>query len=294
MRRLPPLNALKAFEGVARHGSLSRAAEELLVTPTAVGRHIRNLEDSLQVTLFDRDGGVLRLTEPGRRYARVVARAFGMIAEATDELRDRPGRVRIAVRAYTTFLVRWLIPRLAGFHARHPDVELALSSGYEPVDFNRDRVDVAVRYGHGRWPGLAAVRLFDDELVAFGPPGSRARLVPVGPTDLLGEVLIVHQRRPQDWTEWLVAAGVEGRPRRILEFDDLALVYQAVTDGLGIGLTQRRYLERDIKAGRLEQVCDAVLRRERGYYIVCPADAVRRPALRTFLDWIKAEAGKRD
>lgn len=290
MRRLPPLNALKAFEGVARHGSLSRAAEELLVTPTAIGRHVKNLEESLQVALFDRDGGSLRLTEPGRRYAQVVAEAFGAIAAATDDLRDRPGRVRIAVRAYTTFLVRWLIPRLAAFHARHPDVELALSSGYDPVDFNRDRVDVAVRYGHGRWAGLTAIRLFEDEIIVFGPPGSRARLRPAGPAALLEEVLIVHQRRPQDWADWLAAAGVKGRPQRIVEFDDLALVYQAVTDGLGIGLTQRRYLAADIAAGRLEQVCDPVLRRDRGYYAVCPTDAATRPAVRAFLEWVAGEA----
>ena len=290
MRRLPPLNALKAFESVARHGSLTRAAEELLVTPTAVGRHVRNLEDVLQVSLFEREGGVLRLTQPGRRYAQSVAEAFGQIAEATDALRATPGRVRLAVHAYTTFLVRWLIPRLSSFHARHPEIELALSSGYDPVDFERDRVDVTVRYGHGRWPGLAATRLFEDELVAFGPPGTRDRLSAGGPEAILRETLIIHQRRPQDWAEWLRTAGIEGRPQRKLEFDDLALVWQAAADGLGIGLTQRRYLAADIAAQRLEQISDTVLQRGRGYYAVCPTEAAMRPSARAFLNWITGEA----
>ena len=102
--------------------------------------------------------------------------------------------------------------------------------------------------------------------------------------------MIVHQRWPQDWADWLAAAGVKGRPRRIVEFDDLALVYQAVTDGLGIGLTQRRYLAADIAAGRLEQVFDPVLRRGRGYYAVCPIGVATKPAVRTFLEWVAGEA----
>ncbi|MBP0494937.1 LysR substrate-binding domain-containing protein [Pararoseomonas indoligenes] len=288
---MPPLNALKAFEAVARHGTLARAAEELLVTPTAVGRHVRNLEDVLQIALFERDGGALRLTVPGRRYAGTVARALGEIADATDALRDSPGRTRIAVRAYTTFLVRWLIPRLASFQARYPEIEVTLSSGHDPVDFNRERVDAAIRYGRGIWPGLVAVQLFEDELVAFGPLGSRARLEHGAPAALLGETLIIHQRRPRDWADWLAAADMTGSPARTIAFDDLALVWQAVTDGLGIGLTQRRYLAAEVKAGRLEEVSDVVLRRGTSYYLTYPADTAARPALRTFAQWMQEEAG---
>ena len=131
--RLPPLNALRAFETVARLGVLSRAAEELGVTPTAVSRHIKNLEDALGIPLFNRQPGVLTLTARGRSYARTLTRSFDLMLDATNLLADSAGRVHVTLRAYTTFLVRWLIPQLPDFYAAHPDVELHLTTAFDPV-----------------------------------------------------------------------------------------------------------------------------------------------------------------
>jgi LysR family glycine cleavage system transcriptional activator len=294
MRRLPPLNALRAFEVVARRGSLTKAAEELLVTPTAVGRHIKNIEDILRIQLFHREAGILVLTDRGRTYARDLNRAFQTIADSTDTLLDMPGRVQLSLRTYTTFLIRWLIPRLPRFYERHPDVELKLSAAYEPVDFNRDRIDIGVRYGNGKWPGLSIVRLFEDELVAFGNSTIRDRFEAESLASGQSSVpILVHSRRPDDWADWLQAAGIP--PMMLAQqitFDDLALIYQGALDGLGVALSQRRYIERDLATGRLYQVSDTILRRQRGYYLICPPDVARSPAGKAFITWLTAEASR--
>ena len=238
--RLPPLNALRAFEAVARHGVLSRAAEELGVTPTAVSRHIKNLEDALGVPLFNRGPGVLKLTPRGHSYARTLTRSFDLMLDATNLLADSAGRVHVTLRAYTTFLVRWLIPQLPDFHARHPDVELHLTTAFDPVDFNRDSVDLGVRYGHGNWPGLDATLLFNDEMAVVGNTAVKQRFAaqPFAQA-LASEPHLVHTLRLDDWPDWLETAGLNDlKPARRIPLDDMSLIYQGMLDGLGVGLCQ--------------------------------------------------------
>ncbi len=241
-RRLPPLNALRAFETLARHGTLTRAAEELLVTPTAVGRHIRNLEEILGVALVHRDSGPLALTTRGRAYARALTRSFELMGEATGLLTAASAHVEVTLRAYTTFLVRWLIPRLADFQAQHPEVDLHLTTASDPVDFDRDPVDLGMRYGYGQWPGIDATLLFQDDLVLIGPTAARDRFAgrPLEEA-LAAETLLIHTLRLDDWPDWLEAAGLGDVeiPRRT-PFDDLALIYQGALDGRGVALCQAR------------------------------------------------------
>jgi LysR family transcriptional regulator, glycine cleavage system transcriptional activator len=289
MRRLPPLNALRAFETVARHGTIAAAAEELLVTPTAAGRHIKHLEDILGVALFDREAGRLTLTIHGREYARALSRGFELMADATDRVVDTPGRVQLTLHAYTTFLIRWLVPHLPEFQSKHPDVELRLITGNAAIDFARDEnVDLDIRYGRGKWPGLSTTRLFEDELVAFGNSAMRDQIAAMSPEDAFGSTtLLVHALRMDDWPEWLETAGLSDViPANQIVFDDLALIYQAALDGLGIGLSQQRYLTKDVADGRLHQLSPTVLRRQRGYHLVCRTEAMRNPAIRAFTSWI--------
>ena len=290
MRRLPPLNALRAFETVARTGTLTRAGEELLVTPTAVGRHVKNLEDLLGLALFEREGGSLTLTSAGRRYARALNRAFEMMGEATDLLVDSRNRTQITLRAYTTFLVRWLIPRLPDFQRAHPEVELRLTTAFDAVDFDRDDVDLGVRYGNGRWPGVKVTPLFNDELIVFGNAEMRDRFASLPTEEAFASlVLLTHSLRLDDWPDWLEAAGLgDVIPARQHTLDDMALIYQGALDGMGIGLSQRRYLEQDLASGRLYQLSPVVLRRQRGFHLVCLPETARKPAVEAFAAWIAA------
>jgi LysR family glycine cleavage system transcriptional activator len=296
MRRLPPLNALRAFETVARTGTLTRAGEELLVTPTAVGRHVKNLEDILGTSLFRRESGALTLTADGHRYARSLSRAFEIMGEATDLVVGSKRRTPVALRAYTTFLVRWLIPQLPEFQCAHPEVELRLTTAFDPVDFDRDEVDLGVRYGTGQWAGLEATPLFNDELVAFGNAEMKARFGHV-PTDeaFASSVLLTHTLRLDDWPDWLEAAGLdEIIPADKMQLDDMALIYQAALDGIGVGLSQRRYLAADFAAGRLYQLSPVVLRRQRGFHLVYLPETGRLPAVRAFIDWLTERTTAQD
>jgi LysR family glycine cleavage system transcriptional activator len=287
--RLPPLNALRAFEAVARHGVLSRAADELGVTPTAVSRHIKNLEDALGVPLFDREFGVLKLTSRGRSYARTLTRSFDLILDATNLLAESAGRVHVRLRAYTTFLVRWLIPQLPDFQAQHPDVELHLTTAFDPVDFGRDSVDLGVRYGHGNWPGLDATLLFNDEMVLVGNTAVKDRFAtePFAQA-LIAEPHLVHTLRLDDWPEWLETAGLNDlKPTRRITLDDMSLIYQGLLDGLGVGLCQACYLPQDLAEGRLHRLSATTLHRQRGFYLVCPKETANNPGVADFIHWIR-------
>lgn len=286
MRRLPPLNALRAFETVARTGTLTLAGEELLVTPTAVGRHIKNLEDILGITLFEREGGTLILTMQGRHYARSLERAFELIADATDLLVGSKRRTPVTLRAYTTFLVRWLIPQLPDFQRAHPEVELRLTAAFDAVDFTRDAVDLGVRYGDGRWPGLHVTPLFSDELVAVGNTAMRDRFASLPLEEAFASsTLLVHTLRLDDWPDWFEVAGLgDVIPSHQLPLDDMSLIYQGVLDGMGVGLSQRRYVAQDVADGRLHLLSPAVLRRQRGFHLV--GMTAPTPAVQAFIDWI--------
>jgi LysR family transcriptional regulator, glycine cleavage system transcriptional activator len=289
MHRLPPLNALRAFEAVARQGTLTRAAEELHVTPTAVSRHIRNLEESLNVRLFDREGGQLLLTSHGKTYARTLARAFDMMGEATDLLSQASARTQITLRAFTTLLVRWMIPRLPDFQLKHPEVDLRLTTAFDAVDFERDKVDLGVRYGQGQWPGLHATRLFSDELVAVGNTAMRDRFADRPLAEALeASTLLVHTLHLDDWPDWFEAAGLEEVVAQNRQpFDDMSLIYQSALDGIGVGMVQRRYLTRDLDEGRLHLLSPVVLRRERGFYLVCRQETASNAAVQSFIKWIE-------
>ncbi len=209
MDRLPPLNAIRAFEAAARHMSITLAADELHVTAGAVSRQIKSLEESLGVELFKRNHRQIALTRQGGDYYRAVTKAIDELRDATRRLKRRsPRKQQLKVRAYTTFAMRWLIPRLSGFHAQHPEIEVLLKASLEPVDFRKEDIDGAVRLGDGQWPGVTTCRLVDNILA----PVASAALLKTGPklkraSDLRHYTLLHSIARPDDWAYWLEAAG---------------------------------------------------------------------------------------
>jgi LysR family glycine cleavage system transcriptional activator len=283
------LNPLRAFEATSRHLSFTRAAAELGVTQGAVSRAVGSLESHLGIQLFERTGSGLLPVGGSAQFARTVGEAFGRIASAAEALTAyRNDGPVLTVRAYSGFLLRWLVPHLPEFRARHPGIDLRLVSSNDGVDVARGQVDARIRYGRGRWRGVESELLFADELcpvcapLLLDPAGA-----PYSPEALRGLVLI-HQRHTRgDWGEWLELAGVASlRPRDDLVFEELSVAYEAALAGLGVALGQRRHLHRELATGALFEPFPQVLRRDIGYYLTYEPSRIEAPGFRAFRDWI--------
>lgn len=287
MRRLPPLTQLRAFEAAARHESLSRAAEELNVAHPALSRQIRDLEAWLGCQLFTRHNRGLSLTEAGRAYRDAAVAAFDLLESATGLLRAAPplaGRARLILSVEPSFAQRWLIPRLGGFRARHPEVEVVVDATRAPADFRKGGADLGIRYGSGPWLGLQAQLL--SVVVNF--PVCAPGLVPSLPADparlLDGDLLLEEMDMP--WHSWFRAAGVAATaPLRGTRFYDAGNAIDAAAAGQGLALGDTILAADDVAAGRLVRpypqtaIYDA-------YHLVAPAPHFRRPAVKAFAQWV--------
>jgi LysR family glycine cleavage system transcriptional activator len=292
MDRLPPLNPLRAFEAAGRLKSIRKAADELSVTPGAVSRQVQSLESHLGLPLFRREPREIVLTNDGEQYLAAVAVLFDGIREATQKLTGRRNVEILRVRAYTTFAVKWLIPRLSSFHAENRATEVRLTTSVETVDFGRENVDGAIRLGDGNWPGLEVDRLTANELVPLCSPALRRQAKLKKPADLAGQTLLHTMVRLDDWRYWLEAAGVAGiDPYAGPKYASSTLAYQAALEGQGIMMAQKLLFAEDLRARRLVQPFGPTL--DRGdftYYFIYPRNRLRSPAFRRFRAWLIAEA----
>ncbi len=291
MSRLPPLNPLRTFEAAARHGSFTRAAEELHVTPAAVSRQVKLLEEYLGVELFERDATGVHLLAEARTFATGLGRAFRQIASATDEFRSSTSSSILTLRGYSTFLFKWLVPRLPAFQALHPQIRVRMIGGSLATETTRTEADVFIRYGDGKWPGVQVLHLFSDELLPFTSP-TLAR----GPLDaahIAALPLLMLRSRQSDWREWLAVAGYGGAVPAATAFEDLAVVFEFARQGLGVALAQRAYLDDELRSGALVLLSDIALRRPTGYCALCTPEAAARPKVRAFLDWLATQATPR-
>lgn len=212
MDRLPPLNAIRAFEAAARHLSVTLAADELSVTPGAVSRQIKSLESTLGLQLLKRSHRQIALTSYGSEYYRAITQALDALRNATRKLKRRSHRKQLKIRAYTTFAMRWLIPRLSSFHQAHPEIEVLLKASLEPVDFRKEDIDAAIRLGDGHWANANCYRLVSNVLAPVASPdllASGPRLK--RPADLAQHTLLHSIARLDDWMFWLESAGVDAR-----------------------------------------------------------------------------------
>ena len=247
-RSLPPLNALRAFEAAARHGSFTRAAGELFVTQGAVSQQVKALELDLGAKLFHRAPSGLELTDSGRDYLGVVREALDRIALGTERLRRRQGSGALTVSVSPDFAAKFLVHRLGRFSHEHPEISLRISADLHHVDFARDNVDMAVRHGDGNWPGLEAARLCPERLFAVCSPG----LVPkfgdlFGAADLLKLPLLHHDDR-EIWVDWFEAAGVPGVDlSRGPVMNRAAMLIDAAVNGQGVALTCTTLAAADIR-----------------------------------------------
>jgi len=289
--RLPPLNPLHAFEAAARHGSFTRAAEELQVTQSAVSRQVAVLEGFLRRRLFRRDRHGISLTPEGRAYHAEIAPALLRIAGATRKILAASAFRPIRLRSYSTFATRWLLPRLPRFQEAHPGLEVVISTGIAPIDFAREEADLAIQFGAGGWPGLAERRLMGDVIQPVCSPRLlRRRNAPRQIGDLARCTLLHTKYRRNDWQDWLEAMG---GPAEIattgMVLPGSVLSYQAAMEGLGIAMGQLPMLRQELAAGVLVPLFEP-LARPLAHYAVWPARQPPDHQLRAFLDWLEQEA----
>lgn len=295
-RRLPPLNALRAFEAVARHLSMKLAADELHVTPAAVSHQIKGLERHLGVTLFRRLNRALLLTDEGQLCLPGVREGFERLARAMDPLRARERRSVLVASVAPSFATRWLVPRLDRLAAVHPDLELRITAEMSLADFRRDDVDVAIRFGAGQYPGLRSVKLFGDTVIPMCSPRlTRGRGALKRPSDLLRFTLLHDDSlntdsTAPDWASWLKAAGVDDpNPHRGPHFNQTDHALQAAINGLGVVLSRRTIAEGDMAEGRLVAPFDLQLPMTFAYHLVCPEMMADRPKVVAFREWLLSE-----
>jgi LysR family glycine cleavage system transcriptional activator len=291
MRRLPPLNALRAFEAAARHLSFTKAADELSVTQTAISHQVRLLEEHLQVRLFRRLTRRIELTAEGRLLLPGLSEGFDRLAEAVASVEQRGEERCLTVSVTPSFGSKWLVGRLPRFWRSHADIDLRLHHSMDLVQFGRDEVDMAVRYGSGHWPGLAADYLLSVDLVPVCSPallekGPRLET----PADLAQHVLL-HEEDYEEWAQWLTIAGVEDvEVRRGPVLDDGWVMLQLAIDGAGVALGSHALVADDLAAGRLVSPFDFRLSTDAAYYVVYPQGALNDAKARAFRDWLLQEA----
>lgn len=285
-----PVRAIWVFHAAARVGSISRAAEELGVTPSAVTQQIQALELQLGVSLLTKMGRRVVLTEAGERYFATITNEIERISEATSTIRGYRSVTMLKVRATPTLSNKWLLPRLASFLDQHPELEIRLDGTNEPTDFNRELVDLEIRHGDGRWPGLFVEAMAEETFIPAAAP-ALASGGSLKAADLTRFRLIHSVKSQAQWPAWFKLAGFQPaqRWRRIL-FDRSHMAIDAAVDGMGIALESTMMMERELRDGRLAcPVEDPPSVRIVTQWIVCPRDHLRQKKVRLFLDWLRAE-----
>jgi len=288
-----PLNGLRVFEAAARHESFLQAAAELAITPGAVSRQIKALEAELAVRLFERFNRAVRLTEAGRALATGVAQGLALMEEAVLAVRS-PRQAVLAVTAMHSFAARWLVPRLHLFNERHPDVQVLVAALDTTVDLVRDRYDLAIRFGAGPYPGLAANKLISLFMFPVCSPRLLEETQLRTPHDLakvplFGDVNLV-QTEP-DWGAWLELAGApEVDWRRGQRFSNTYLAIEAALAGRGVALAEAALVQEELATGRLAKPFDIEVQSPNSQWILTLPEKADRPDIRRFRTWLLAQA----
>lgn len=290
---IPPLAAIRVFEAAARLLSFTRAAAELGMTQAAVSYQIKVLEERVGTPLFLRRPRGVALTEAGQRLAPEITRAFGILREAFADLSEANGGT-LTVNTMHTFAAQWLAPRLGIFQLRHPEIGVRLETTQRLVDFAREEVDVVIRAGMGRWPGLIAIKLLD---VRFTPMLSPALAASIGgvhePADIL-KLPLLDSTDPW-WLRWLDAYGLphdvlrhqKAPSTNVQTFDAIAAMA-----GQGVALLTPEYFQRELDEGRLIQPFERVIAEGTAYWLAYPESRRNVPKIRAFRDWIVEESAR--
>ncbi|MEO1193096.1 MAG: transcriptional regulator GcvA [Pseudomonadota bacterium] len=296
MRRLPNLNALRAFEAAARHLSFTKAAQELSVTQGAVSHQVATLEAQLGLPLFVRMNRRLFLTEAGEGYLPAISQALDRIALATEELQNADSEGPLRVTVMPSFAQLWLLPRLQHFRERAPQIDVMVLATEAIADFSREHVDLGVRFGFGDYPGLQVEYLMDEAILPVCAPSLITRPPGLREPEDLAHYALLHddageETRIIDWAEWLAAAGVTCvDPTRGAQFSNSSFVVMSAVAGEGVALAKQRLCVEELIAGRLVQPFGPKMTLERAYWLATTPEKARWPKVRSFMAWLKEEA----
>ena len=297
-RHLPPLNSLRAFEAAARHLSFTKAAEELNVTPAAISQQVKLLEEYFSIQLFKRLTRALILTQPGKAILPILNEAFDKLAEVDDLLRHHQSDKILTVSVAPGFGAKWLLPRLDHFRQFAPEYEIRIDATDIKVDFNRENVDLALRYGSGEYPGLVSECLLTERIIPVCSPDLLKGKHPLNEPDDLRHHTLLHNtwandnRSPTNWHAWLKAAGVKNfHSIPGIYFNQNSLMLQAAAEGQGVALEDVNVASDDIEKGRLIQpfTTDYKQSNQFCYYLVYPEQHLQYPKIVRFRQWIMDE-----
>ncbi len=286
-RQLPFLNGLRAFEAAARHGSFAAAGAELHVSPAAISRMVRLLEQRLAVALFERRANHLALTEPGRAYRDGLSRILDELEALTGTVRAEAGRQILTIGVGPSFATHWLIPRLGDWQRRHPGIEVRITSGGAAAGFD-DGWSGGIRLGDGIWPGLSAAPLFAADLRPVCASALAAQLK--SPSLLEPSKLLRVAHAERDWPDWLAVHGAPGLVARGPVFDFYGQAQQAAADGLGVAMGIRPYIDDALRDGRLVAPFAGTVPKQGGWFLIHRPERLAQPAFAAFRKWILAAA----
>lgn len=293
--RLPPLTALRAFDAAARHMSFAKAADELNVTPAALSFQIKSLEEHLGQPLFRRLNRAVELTEAGRTLAPGAAEAFARLQTAWAATRRLQDNTSLTITAGPALTAKWLAPRLYEFARAHPEIDLRFSATLRNLDFDRDDVDVAIRFGYGQDDGLYSVPVRPEWLTPVMTPELAERY----PTpQSLTEAPLIHDdsisflNPPCDWPAWFRAVGVDFTPTHGTHFSNADHAIDAAVAGMGVALGRRPMIIKDVIEGRLVTPFKVAIETKARFRFLCRKGEETRPQIAAFRDWFLAEIEK--
>jgi LysR family glycine cleavage system transcriptional activator len=290
MRRLPPLNAVKAFEAAARLVSFTKAGQELNVTHGAISRQVALLESWLGVGLFQRTKSKLTLTEAGKKFFNETGAALDRIALAAIQLSQETDLAQLTVSAPPTFTLRWLIPRLSTFQRSHLGINVRLTTSLSPVDFSRQEYDIAIRGAAHPLPDVTSRAFLTESILPICHPDLLEKHPLNVPADLAQYTLLSYSTEPYRWQDWFSTVNAtDVKPAGVLNFEQMYFTLQAAMEGLGVALIPYFLVADDIAAGRLCAPLGTTGVRTRHYYANLSPSAMSNPALNTFCDWLEKE-----
>ena len=296
---LPALDLLVGFESAARHLSFTKAGEELFLTQSAVSRQIKELEDQLGVVLFQRRHRALALTQAGHQFYAAAAQALSTMRTATDRLRAQAGKKALSVTTTHSFAALWLIPRLAGFTRDHPGVDVRITAETRVQDLERDGLDLALRHGPASLAGPNAVRLFGEKVFPVCSPKLLKKRPLEKPQDLKNHVVLQYDdpdgRHPWlHWKTWLEVERIADlKPAGTLSFSGYEQIIPAAIAGHGVALGRSPLVKDLMRSGELVAPFKSSADPARAYFAILSKNAVGRPEVNAFLEWLKTEAAKR-
>jgi LysR family glycine cleavage system transcriptional activator len=291
MKRLPPLNALRVFDSAARHLSFTKASEELFVTQAAVSHQIKSLEDFLGLKLFRRRNRSLLLTEEGQSYYLDIKEIFSDISDATRKLLARSAKGALTVSLPTSFAIQWLVPRLSGFHARYPGIDVRVQAVDRDDWKMSDDVDVAIFYGRGNWSGLRVEPLYAEYLIPVCSPSLMLGADPLTSPEALSHQTLLHDASRRDWQAYIRQLGLQHiNVQQGPIFSHTAMVVQAAVHGQGVALVNNVLAQAEIESGRLVCPFNHALASKNAFYLVCHENQAELGKIASFREWVLALA----